>query len=204
MGFCPLCSNRNATLFHIVNFCPVWLQQGRFTWKHDSVLQHITKTIKNLSTPNTDVYADLDGWRTNAGTIPVDILVSSGKGSRPDLVLINRSERRITLLELTCSLPHNVTSAHKVKNSTYTELKIALTKKGYLVDLLPFEVFSNGHLTNKNKQDIGETLRKHNIKVKTKVFVELGQIALLCTMSVFFAYQTTEWTSPPLLSPWPA
>ena len=94
MGSCPLCHNKNATLSHIVNFCPVSLKQGRFTWRHDSVLQHITRTVKNLSTPNTDVYADLDGWKINAGTIPADILVSSGKGSRPDLVLINRSEEK--------------------------------------------------------------------------------------------------------------
>ena len=201
MGSCPLCHNKNATLSHIVNFCPVSLKQGRFTWRHDSVLQHITRTVKNLLTPNTDVYADLDGWKINAGTIPADILVSSGKGSRPDLVLINRNEKRIALLELTCSLPHNVTGAHNVKNATYTELKIALTEKGYMVDLLPFEVCSNGHLTNKNKQDLSTSLRKFNIKLKTNVFVELGQIAPLCTMSVFFAYQTTEWTSPPLLSP---
>ena len=165
------------------------------------MLQQITRTIENLSTPNTDVYADLDGWKINAGTIPADILVSRGKGSRPDLVRINRTEKRIALLELTCSLPHNITGAHNVKNATYTEFKIALTETGYMVDLRPFEVCSNGHITDKNKQDISTVLRKFNIKLKTKVFVELGQIALLCTMSVFFAYQTTEWTSPPLLSP---
>ena len=201
MGSCPLCSNKNATLSHIVNFCPVSLDQGRYTWRHDSVLQHITKLVKTLSTPDTDIYADLNGWKINGGTIPADILVSSGKGSRPDLVLINRSERRIALLELTCSLPHNTTNAHNVKTSTYTQLKIALTEKGYTVELLPFEVCSNGHITNKNKQDISQILRKFNMNIKSKVFIELGQIALLCTMSVFFAYQSTEWTSPPLLSP---
>ena len=56
--------------------------------------------------------------------------------------------------------------------------------------------------TNKNKQDICETLRKHNIKVKTKVFVELGQIALLCTMSVFFAYQTAVTLTCLLCTPY--
>ena len=132
------------------------------------MLQHITKIIKNYSTPNTDVYADLEGWRVNTGTIPADILVSSGKGSRPDLVLINRSEKKIALLELTCSLPHNVTNAHNVKTTTYTQLKIALTEKGYMVDLLPFEVCSNGHLTNKNKQDLTLALRKFNIKLRLK------------------------------------
>ena len=111
----------------------------------------------NCKKQHTDVYANLDGWKMNA-----DILVSSGKASRQDLVLINRT-KKIALLELTCSLPHNVTGAHNVKNATYTELKVALTEKAYMVDLLPFEVCLNGSLTNKNKQDKITTLRKFNI-----------------------------------------
>ena len=90
MGACPLCSCPNRTLAHITNFCPVALQQGRYTWRHDSVLQQITSIVKSLATKDTEVYADLEGLQINGTTIPADILISSGKGSKPDLVLIDR------------------------------------------------------------------------------------------------------------------
>ena len=100
MGSCPLCSYQNATLAHITNVCPVSLQQGRFTWRHDSVLQHVTKTVKSFSTENTEIFADLEGWRINGGTISADILVSNGKGSKPDLVIVKRQTKEISMLEL--------------------------------------------------------------------------------------------------------
>ena len=35
---CPLCQSPNGTTAHILNGCPEALNQGRFSWKHDSVL----------------------------------------------------------------------------------------------------------------------------------------------------------------------
>ena len=40
----PLCSD-HGTLEHILNFCSISLNQGRFTWRHNTVLSHITNTI---------------------------------------------------------------------------------------------------------------------------------------------------------------
>lgn len=35
---CPLCQSSNATTAHILNECLEALNQGRFSWRHDSVL----------------------------------------------------------------------------------------------------------------------------------------------------------------------
>ena len=129
MGTCPLCSSPNGTLAHITNMCPVSLQQGRFTWRHDSVLHYITSQVKQLATPNTDVYSDLPGQQINGTTVPADILVSSGEGSKPDLVIIDRTQSIIALLELTCPLESNVESAHKMKQAKYTQLELSLNEK---------------------------------------------------------------------------
>ena len=66
---------------------------------------------------------------------------------------------------------------------TYTGLSLDLEEKRYLVFLVPFEVISFRHITS---------------------FVNQAKIALMCTMTVFHAYQEKEWVSPLLLSPWPA
>ena len=133
MGTCPLCASPNATLAHITNMCNVALNQGRFTWRHDSVLLEIASIVKNLATEGTEVFSDLPTFQVNGTTIPADILVSTGEGSKPDLVLINRGRKTIALLELTCSLPGSAEKAHTFKDKKYTQLALELEEKGYQV-----------------------------------------------------------------------
>jgi len=45
---CPLCSQPKATLHHIIVNCDVGLRQGRYTWRHDSVLSNIEPALKTL------------------------------------------------------------------------------------------------------------------------------------------------------------
>ena len=82
---CPLCSN-HGTLEHILNFCSVSLNKGRFTWRHNIVLNHLTTTIIENKPENLEIYSDISGLDINGGTIPPDVLVTT---SRPDLVLLN-------------------------------------------------------------------------------------------------------------------
>ena len=114
---------------------------------------------------------------------------------------MNRERKTIALLELTCSLPGSALKAHTFKDKKYTQLAIDLEEKGYQVFLVPFEVLSPGHISNQCKESIQNTLRQFNVRVKKSLFVNLAKIALLCTMSIFHAYQVKEWVSPPLLAP---
>ena len=43
---CSLCGSVNATLKHILNGCPMALNQGRFTWRHDNILQYLAKELQ--------------------------------------------------------------------------------------------------------------------------------------------------------------
>ena len=201
IGPCPLCKSRHGTLAHLVNFCPVSLNQGRYTWRHDSVLQEITKHVKSLVTVGTQVYADLREHKINCSTIPADILVSNGEGSRPDLVILDRKTKQIALMELTVPLPQSSQAAKSKKLLKYTQLELALTEKGFKVYLMPFEICSNGHISKENKKNIEYTLKKFKIKLNKHVLLNMSKIALLCTMSIFHAYEVTEWVDPPLLSP---
>ena len=94
VSVCPLCSNQ-GTLEHILNFCSVSLNQGRYTWRHNTVLNHIANTILQNKPSYVEVYSDISGLDINSGTIPPDILVTQ---LRPDLVIINRQEKIIALV----------------------------------------------------------------------------------------------------------
>ena len=52
---CPLCSSPQATTLHILNACPIALSQGRFIWRHDSVLQHILRVLSSHFSINPGV-----------------------------------------------------------------------------------------------------------------------------------------------------
>ena len=43
---CPLCNWKNCTLQHILCSCKVALEQGRISWRHDSLLTNIVKHLK--------------------------------------------------------------------------------------------------------------------------------------------------------------
>ena len=50
----------------------------------------------------------------------MDILVSVGEGSKPDLVVIDRTNKRIELLELICLLPRSSDKVHDEKQKVRT------------------------------------------------------------------------------------
>ena len=82
---CDLCG-RKETLQHVINNCRIMLDQGRYTWRHNSVLRIILDSLQDVSAPSWKIYCDLEGASKIAGTtIPPDILPTQ---QRPDLVLI--------------------------------------------------------------------------------------------------------------------
>ena len=42
---CSLCGHTPGTLSHILSHCPVALRQGRYTWRHNTVLRFIRKMV---------------------------------------------------------------------------------------------------------------------------------------------------------------
>ena len=75
---CPICnSNESCTLHHILSGCKTALNQGRFTWRHDSVLQLIQNVVsKAVATHNNThrpgVHSALSGLIfVKQGTKPV-------------------------------------------------------------------------------------------------------------------------------------
>ena len=100
---CSLCGSNFPTVRHVLNSCPTSLEQGRFTWRHDSVLQKLVSAILPTLSEGEKVYADLLNLRAcdnSSATIPEKIITTS---ARPDLVLVR--EKEVVLMELT--IPHN-------------------------------------------------------------------------------------------------
>ena len=127
MDKCDICKNK-GDLQHILNWCQIALDQGRFTWRHNSVLSHLIKELLKTKPENLLIYADLPGYDFNGGTIPPDILTTT---SRPDIVFVERETKEIKLFELTCLFENNIDSANTTKFDKYKDLKNDLIKAGW-------------------------------------------------------------------------
>ena len=192
-------SQNTGTLEHILNFCPIALNQKRYNYRHDSVLNHLASVIIANKPDNIEVYADIPGLDLNGSTIPPDILVTL---SRPDLVIINRSIKSVYVLELTCSFERNITAAHQRKTTKYTSLKTDIESAGFTCVLLPFEIGSRGYVTRQNKSNLINIFIKHEINANAlKCIKQISKISLLCSFCIFHAYKEPSWRSPPFLSP---
>ena len=72
--------------------------------------------------------ADLPNHQINADTIPADILATS---QRPDIVIIKRKEKKISIFELSISFERNIDSANICKSLKYINLAEDLKNEGW-------------------------------------------------------------------------
>ena len=88
---CTLCLATQPTTNNILTRCPVALDQGRYTWRHDSVLQVLIHGLQQHLPDSFKLYADLPGYLASVcspSTIPTNL---SSTLSRPDLVLVSNN-----------------------------------------------------------------------------------------------------------------
>ena len=196
---CDQCGNF-GTLEHTLNWCKTALDQGRFTWRHNSILSHLTKELTQANVGGDwTIYADIPGFTLNGGTIPPDVLVTS---ERPDLVFLDRSKKAIDIFELTCSFEKNIDSAYIRKSSKYNDLKSDLVKAGWTTGLTPFELGSRGYVTKRNYTTITGITKKVPKPIKYKTLItEPSKISLLCSFTIFQARCQPIWQDPPFLHP---
>jgi hypothetical protein len=102
------------------------LDQGRLTWRHDSVLNHIAGCLKCalVGKSTVELYCDFDGLQApGGGSIPADVMVQA---QRPVLVIIDRSvygRFRIALVKVTCPWDTDAKRAEERKTARYVDLK---------------------------------------------------------------------------------
>ena len=95
-NLCQLC-HQTQTQLHTVSMCNVALKDGRFTWRHNSVLYTLYHYISALSSQtNTNVFVDLLGHDSPA---------SFFNSYRPDLLIV--SGGKITAIELSICFETN-------------------------------------------------------------------------------------------------
>ena len=148
------------------------------------------------------IYLDLDGWRTNGGTVPPELALTS---QVPDLVLVDKSKTpsQVVLLELTC--PFDTATLIKAaldrKELRYRRLTAELRDAGYNAINLPLEIGSRGVINARNHGVLATLAQLVNIKDLKNFRRTLGKTSLLGSYRIWLARRSQEWAPGGLIQP---
>jgi hypothetical protein len=205
---CYLCGNTvKQMLFHVLVHCNHTMDQGRMTWRHDSVLKHIAGCLKSAleSLGTVEVYCDLEGLQApGGGSITASVMAQT---HRPDLVIFDRSvhgRHRISLVELACPWDTDADKARDCKISRYAGLKEELSIQGWDCVLYTIEVGAQGQISKLVKVRLRSLFRSWvppgHISGVTQMIKYASWISLVCSSFIFQARNNLVWITLRLVS----
>ena len=107
---CSFCLNPES-LLHVVAGCQQYLD--RFTWRHDSILNFIAKSLQPVINVHSSLYADVNGFLNPS--------IITGENYRPDLLFLIQS-KCLYVLELTVGFDSNLNNNAVRKKRKISEL----------------------------------------------------------------------------------
>ena len=188
---CKLCGG-TATLAHILSGCKTALQQGRYRWRHDKVLQtlaDILETERRKKRPDLrhekpaiqfvkagekaqTTASSQGGLLSGASTWEMRVDLNKRlvfpdvvhTNLRPDIVLWSVKGKKIILIELTVPWEESCGEAHERKMAKYQELLEQCRAKNWSAWLFPVEVGARGFPA----QSAWSLLQRLGMKGRTK------------------------------------
>ena len=220
---CTLCGKQLCTIAHILGACKFSLEQGRFTFRHDSVLSYLVSVINAFlkevkpvkSKKSNNIHFIKSGTKppktktnpTGIFHLASDWVLISDLGPkyvfpfqialtelRPDIVIFSKALRRVVLLELTCPCEENMTTWHATKLSKYSTLLEAIRNNKWYVDLFAVEVGARGYPSTSVKRAL-QKLGFSN-RLSNKTVKTLGRISMECSFFIWIHRNTKEWSKP--------
>ena len=190
---CKLCKCRQTT-DHVLSICKVALESGRYTWRHNCVINYIVNSIDEKYT----VYSDLPGHTApGGGSIPPEICVTTEK---PDIVIIDKHNQEIHLYELTCPAERNIDQRHTDKSNKYAHFTTDITHFSCKVSC--FEVSTKGFLNSRNHTTLNALHKfvKPNI-TKSQFKSNISAPSLTASYHIFLCKDEPTFLEPPYLLP---
>jgi hypothetical protein len=180
---CQLCSGRQTQL-HVLNNCSKAAADGRYNWRHDSILFTIMHYVRQLVEKGYEVYADLVGYKQTSELF---------KNLRPDIAVKKGDD--VTSIELTCCFETNLTKSNTYKRKRYENLEKDLITKRKLTKLY-IEVSSLGFIPKTNDA-FNNILKQHDINTY-RLNKKISETALRCSYYLY-TQRNNEWNEKEIL-----
>ena len=184
---CKFCQ-QTQTLGHVVGGCISSLREGRYNWKHDSIIVNMAKFITALK--NVQVFADIDQYMSPS--------IITGEDLRPDLIVMHQS-KDIYVLELTVEFEPNI-QKNAARNYEKYETVLEELKFSYNgVTVINLSMGACG-VIGASAVDFPSMLTKLGCETKQLDYLmtKLCNICLRCTYYIF-CMRDQPWQSPELL-----
>ena len=212
---CNLCSAEKGTLHHILNNCNAALEQGRYTWRHDQVLDIFAGQIETkISNPSKKIGRSLiefvpqgakiknpskeriqmgildkaDDWILLVDSVENEIIfpgIIAETSLRPDIVLWSRILCHVILIELTVPAEINFENANSRKRAKYSDLVDQCQLNGWKVHLFPIEVGSRGFAYGSVYKCAKEL--GFDSKTSNKIIRQMSKMALRCSYAIYLS-----------------
>ena len=176
------------SLLHVISGCKTYLDEGRFTWRHNSVLNFIASSLLNVE--RSQLYVDLPGF--------VSPSIITGDQLRPDLLLAIE-DKVLYILELTVGFETNLLTSSDRKRDKYLPLVVDQKKKYNQVKFINVSISSLGVFAESTKSlfDMLRDLKYDEQRVK---YVRKKIIATCIRTSYYiFCRRNKHWDNPELL-----
>ena len=217
---CILCSKDVCTTAHILGVCKVSLQQGRYPFRHDTVLREVIELLKTFIlnikhtvpiSPKSSIKFVRKGTKVpRKRTPPVGILHHTSDWIlladlnktyrfpahiafaqlRPDITVFSNSLRKVILIELTCPCEENMESWHSTKINKFSALKTIIKSKGWWVELFAVEFGATGYCS----KSVSCCFKKlvFNNKVIRSTIKKLSKSSMVCSFCIWLARNDKE------------
>ena len=187
---CGLCGG-NETLGHVISGCNIAMQQGKYTWRHDSVLKAIASILSPIVGP-TEIFCDCDPLLFKSPSI------ISGNEYRPDLI-IKLPESKLLILELTVGYETNLKVNFDRKQEKYLTL-IEDLNKAYDVKYVNLSMSSIGTFY-KESSNIKREFVKAGLSedVYNHLIAKIIEICIRCSYYIFCT-RGKKWNKTELIS----
>ena len=175
---------------HVISGCIVHLQQGRYTWRHNSILANITKALIGLK--DVQIYADLPGYNC-----PTTVTRSL---KRPDLILVHR-KGNVIVVELTCGFITKVKENSERKQTSYNETLQDLNARYKNATFVNLSMSALGLIgKNDSEQNLFNALTSIGVPRENATNVIKTAINV-CIRSTYYLFckKDKDWLDPDLL-----
>ena len=223
---CVLCNNPTSTVSHVLSACKVALNQGRYTYRHDSILSVLVCCISDFlssyqpnlcSKPNhiqfvragekcpkkngfEGILHSADDWSLISDNTDKKLVVPPYLAIttlRPDILLISKRKKQVVIIELTSPCEENFQSRHSDKVLKYSHLCQDIRSKDWKVFFFAVEVGARGYCA-KTVRVCLRSLGFPNKRV-TSSLKSLSLCAIKSSFVIWMSRDSKEWDSSYLL-----
>ena len=185
---CLYC-DENQTLQHVVSTCKSSLNDGRWTWRHNSILINIARMISKIQ--GVKVYCDInDSEFQNPSII-------TGDNERPDLVVVK--DKKCYVLELTVGFETNIRKNSERKQKKYANL-ITRLQKDFEIQYVDLSMGCIGVIGEESKR-IKTMFDNLGLEKEESAYL-VKKMINVCLRSTYYIFcqRNKEWESPDLLT----